>query len=493
MKDQNTLILTGWAPAECGYAHAAAIALLAYPDADVRGVSKARLPETLETADEYARILILGVSLGGDPQRLAQSVQALKRQGVIIRWISVLVPSDSVDAATLKALSVFLREGASLQEAVAECLGVKDDLGAAAKSNALLVDAAGYAHRNLDDDSFFAAAVRHIARREDAGAWSAEEAALVQSHAGLGDSPLTGHSPALAEVRHVIKQVARRSGARVLIFGESGTGKEAAALMLHYLSDRRDNEFAPFNCASSNLQLLEDAFRGHERGAFTGATAAQPGVFERADGGTLFLDEVGELPQETQAMLLRILQDGRVTRLGSEHRKGDGGRRVDIRVIAATNRNLQQMVRDGKFREDLFFRLNTVSLRMPALREHKEDIPDIARDLWGRSNRDGWRSLTKAQIDALTGYDYPGNVRELANLLERAYALDERNFGNLLTGYRKTMGNAFPPAPLSDLPDRLADMTRLHISRVLEKYGGNVSRAAAALEVSRNTVIKYAR
>ncbi len=493
MKKTATLILTGWDSDGYVYAHAAALALRAHPDADVRGVSKARLPETLEAAKGYVRILILGVSLGGDPPRLARRVSALAGQGVALRWISALTPSASVDDTTLKTLSPYVLDD-SLQEAVCACFGVEDGLADAVKANAPLLDAAGYAHRNLDDDSVFGAAVRHVARGEGPKDWSADEQALVRSHGALSSAPLTGHSPAMSEIRRIIRQVARHADIRVLILGESGTGKEAAALMLHHLSARRDNEFVPLNCAASNSQLLEAAFRGHEKGAFTGAADMRPGVFERADGGTLFLDEVGDMPLEIQAMLLRILQEGRVTRLGGEGRKG-GERRVDVRVIAATNRNIRQMVRDGLFREDLFYRLSAVALRMPALREHPEDIPEIARELWERGRREGWRTLSGAQVDALTGYDYPGNVRELANLLDRAYALDERYFGSLLDGYRSARGEtgALQNTLRPDQSERLADMTRLHVRQVLEKHGGNVSHAAAAPGVSRNTVLKYAQ
>ncbi|HQL50023.1 MAG TPA: sigma-54 dependent transcriptional regulator [Kiritimatiellia bacterium] len=494
MKKTGTLILTGWDSEGYAYAHSAALALLAYPDATVRGVSKARLPEALEQAEEYGRVLILGVALGGDPARLARTVRALARQRTALCWLSALPPPASVDAGTLQALSPYVRE-LSLQATVCACLGVKDSLAAAVKANAPLLDAAGYAHRHLEDDAFFAAAVRHIAHDEGPEAWSPEARALVRSHAALSDAPLTGHSTAMIEVRRMIRQLAHHPDVRVLILGESGTGKEAAALMLHHFSERRDNEFVPLNCAASNLHLLEAAFRGHEKGAFTGATEASPGVFERADGGTLFLDEAGDLPLEIQAVLLRILQEGRVMRLGGDGRKGGGTRKVDARVIAATNRDLRRMVREGRFREDLFYRLNTVELRMPALREHAEDIPEIARDLWGRSRREGWRTLSRAQAEALSGYGYPGNVRELANLLERAYALDERDFGSLLDGYRSATGEtgALQNTLRPDQSERLADMTRLHVRQVLEKHGGNVSHAAAALGVSRNTVLKYAR
>jgi len=272
LKKTATLILTGWDSDSHVYAHCAALALRAFPDADVRGVSKARLPETLEAAKGYARVLILGVSLGGNPQRLARGVRALTGQSVSLRWISALAPTASIDDATFKALSPFVQD-VSLQEAVCACLGVEDGLADAVKANAPLLDAAGYAHRNLDDDSVFGAAVRHVARGEGPKDWSADEQTLIRSHGALSSAPLTGHSPAMSEIRRVIRQVARHADIRVLILGESGTGKEAAALMLHHLSSRRDNEFVPLNCAGSNLQLLEDAFRGHEKGAFTGAAA----------------------------------------------------------------------------------------------------------------------------------------------------------------------------------------------------------------------------
>ncbi len=494
MKRAETLLLAGWDAEGHPYAHSAALALLAFPDAEVRGVSKARLPEALEAAKGYTRIVILGVSLGGDPQRLARSVSALVQAKVALRWISALPPSASVGDATRRALSPFVREG-SLQEAVCACLGVEDGLARAVTANAPLLEAAGYAHRTLEDDAVFGAAVRHVARGEGQEAWSADERALVRSHGALAGAPLTGHSPVMQEVRRMIRQLARHPEVRVLLLGESGTGKEAAALMLHHLSARRDNEFVPLNCAGSNLQLLEAAFRGHEKGAFTGASEARPGVFERADGGTLFLDEVGEMPLELQATLLRILQEGRVTRLGGEGRKGVGERRVDVRIVAATNRDLLRLVREGRFREDLFYRLNTVALRMPALREHAEDIPEIARDLWARGRRDGWRALGRAQVAALAGYGYPGNVRELANLLERAYALDERDFGKLVAGYREALGDGggVEPAPPPGPSERLEEVVRQHVRRVLERQGGNVSRAAAALGVSRNTVLKYRR
>lgn len=194
MSKEQTLIITGWDSDRHDYAHSAALALLAHPGAEVRGVSKARLPEALETATGFTRILMVGVSLGGDPQRLARSVRALVKQGTSLRWISALPPSASVDEGTRKSLSPFVSD-VSLQEAVCACLGVKDALDAAVKANAPLLDAAGYAHRNLDDDAFFGSAVRHVAKGEGPEAWSDDERALVRSHATLSNAPLTGHSP----------------------------------------------------------------------------------------------------------------------------------------------------------------------------------------------------------------------------------------------------------------------------------------------------------
>ena len=301
-----------------------------------------------------------------------------------------------------------------------------------------------------------------------------------------GHRELVGKSAAMKELRGYIDRVAAHPEARVLILGESGTGKETVALQIHTKSPRRNEPFYAFNCASVNPELLESRFFGHMKGAFTGADRDEPGLFELADGGTLFLDEIGELPLAAQGILLRILEGGRFMRVG-----GKTEIKTDVRLITATNRNLPQMVRKGKFREDLFMRLNVVQIRVPPLREHKEDIADIADHWWfGRFKK----HLSEKQIAALKEYDYPGNVRELMNLLERAAVLGESDFAQLVARHRE-MNAGFNEGDDGSspaiAPDLLDDAIREHVRRVLRKYALNVTRAASALGISRTTLRKW--
>ena len=285
-----------------------------------------------------------------------------------------------------------------------------------------------------------------------------------------------------------INKVAGHPDARVLIIGESGTGKETVALQIHSKSERRNEPFYAFNCASVTPNLLESRFFGHEKGSFTGADRRQPGLFELANGGTLFLDEIGEMPLEAQGTLLRVLEGGRFMRIG-----GNEEIESDVRLITATNRNLPAFVREGRFRADLFQRLNVVQLRVPSLREHIEDVRDIADGWWLQHHK---RHLSEEQIAALTGYDYPGNVRELLNLLERATVLDEMDFGTLLDEHREMneglteeedVGSRASAPEVDDMESAM----RAHARRVFNKCGQNLSKAAKALNVTRNTVRKY--
>ena len=244
--------------------------------------------------------------------------------------------------------------------------------------------------------------------------------------------------------------------------------------------------FVAFNCASVTKELLEDRFFGHEKGAFTNAVERTDGLFLQADGGTLFLDEIGEMPLEVQALLLRVLEGGRFTRLGGKEEL-----KCDVRLITATNRDLPRLVAEGKFREDLYQRINVVQLRTPSLREHKEDIPLIANSWWRKFH--GNHVLHAEQLAALMGYDYPGNVRELINILDRATALEESDFDLLMREHKELNAGLAGNLELKSgrIPDRLEDATKLHVRRVFEKYGQNLTRAAEALGVSRNTVRKY--
>ncbi len=227
--------------------------------------------------------------------------------------------------------------------------------------------------------------------------------------------PLVGQSPAMQRVRRMVQQVAP-SEATVLILGESGTGKEVIARNVHQLSARRDKPFIPLNCGAIPAELLESELFGHEKGAFTGAFSSRPGRFELAEGGTLFLDEIGDMPMPMQVKLLRVLQERSYERVG-----GREPRKADVRVIAATHRDLEERIRQGEFREDLYYRLNVFPIETAPLRTMPEDLPLLVEEMIGRLEREGRGSLslTPGAMAVLSRYAWPGNVRELANLIER--------------------------------------------------------------------------
>jgi transcriptional regulator with GAF, ATPase, and Fis domain len=233
-----------------------------------------------------------------------------------------------------------------------------------------------------------------------------------------------GISPGFNSVLHMVQRVAP-THATVLFLGESGVGKEVFARMLHRLSSRSQKPFVAVNCAAIPEQLIESELFGAERGAYTGATHSRAGRFERADGGTLFLDEIGTLSAGAQGNLLRVLQEGEIERLGDTHT-----RRVDVRVIAATNVDLREEAAAGRFREDLFFRLNVFPIRVTPVRERREDIPLLMTHFLGKFNRLHGRRLTgftQRAVDAVMSYDWPGNIRELENVIERGVILAAEN------------------------------------------------------------------
>ena len=224
-----------------------------------------------------------------------------------------------------------------------------------------------------------------------------------------------GQSPRMSQLRKLIGQVAPHD-TLVLVQGESGRGKEVAAKAIHEASPRRDKPFVPVNCGAIPADLLESELFGHEKGAFTGAIATRKGRFEMAEGGTLFLDEIGDMSMPMQVKLLRVLQERCYERVGSNQT-----RHCDVRIVAATHRNLEQMIEDGEFRHDLFFRLNVFPVMMPALRDHVEDIPALVEHFLCRQRAQGKKpcQLSKTAMRALSAYHWPGNIRELENLLER--------------------------------------------------------------------------
>ncbi len=273
-----------------------------------------------------------------------------------------------------------------------------------------------------------------------------------------------GQSEILKKILHRLERVAA-TDATVLILGETGTGKELLARAVHNLSDRRDRPLVKVNCAALPANLIESELFGHERGAFTGALIQKIGRFELADGGTIFLDEIGELPLELQAKLLRVLQEGVVERIGNPKSV-----KVDVRIIAATNRDLQQAVQTGAFRDDLFYRLNVFPIESPPLRQRKEDIPLLVQHFVDKhAVRLGKKidSISLQLFEALQAYPWPGNIRELENVVERAIILT--NGPQLLIGEFELPNKSLPKSA------RLSDIERAHILTVLQDCGWKIT------------------
>lgn len=300
-------------------------------------------------------------------------------------------------------------------------------------------------------------------------------------------SSLIGDSPAMVQVRSLIEKLAR-SQAPVFISGESGSGKERAARMIHDLGPRAAAPFVAVNCGAIPENLMESEFFGARKGAFTGADSDREGFFQAAHGGTLFLDEVGDLPLPMQVKLLRAIQEKKFRRLGDTVETA-----VDVRILSATHQNLKAMVEASRFRQDLFYRLNVIELRMPALRERSEDIPQLADILLARLAESSGLPLARLSpgaIEALMACSFPGNVRELENILERAMALSS---GELIQAEDllldpADMGESIHSAPTApggaDLQDYLDEMERKAIEEALDKSGGNRTAAARALGVT---------
>ncbi|HEY7957622.1 MAG: sigma-54-dependent transcriptional regulator [Polyangia bacterium] len=306
---------------------------------------------------------------------------------------------------------------------------------------------------------------------------------------------IIGDSPRLRAVLDSVERVAT-TDATVLIAGETGTGKEVIARLVHGLSDRAGRPFVAINCGAIPEGLIESELFGHARGSFTGATDKRVGRFVQAEGGTLFLDEVGELPPATQVKLLRVLQEREVTPVGESRSVA-----IDVRVIAATHRDLEAMVETGAFRQDLYYRLNVVPLEMPALRDRAEDIPALANHFLADAGRRLGRELrlSPEALEALCRYAWPGNVREVENLIERVAILGkggEITVADLPEKFRHppvaTGGAAAPPLPEDglDLVRALGDIEGKLIDEALRKSGGNRSQAARLLGLNRTTLIE---
>jgi DNA-binding NtrC family response regulator len=309
----------------------------------------------------------------------------------------------------------------------------------------------------------------------------------VENHYGLEN--IIGNSAVMQEVFDTVKQIAP-TRATVLIEGESGTGKELIAGAIHQLSNRNKTKFIAVHCAALSPQLLESELFGHEKGAFTGATERRAGRFEQANGGTLFLDEIGEIDANTQVKLLRALDPGVFERVG-----GNQTLKTDVRLIAATNKNLQKLVGEGKFRDDLFYRLNVVNITMPALRDRKEDIPLLVNAFlkaFAKDNGKPFRELTSDAMQGILAYDWPGNVREMRTAIEHGVVL--------ATGPRITLRDLPAPVrqaaggktrislPSSAQPYNLNDTRERLMERALAESKGNITEAARKLGISRRTL-----
>ena len=338
--------------------------------------------------------------------------------------------------------------------------------------------------------------------------------------------PLIGRSPAMQEIYRVLARL-MSTDLSVIITGESGTGKELVARALHDYGKRRNGPFIAINMAAIPKELIESELFGHEKGAFTGASARYAGRFEQAEGGTLFLDEIGDMPLEAQTRLLRVLQQGEFVPVG-----GHTPIRSDVRIIAATHRDLRQLIRQGLFREDLFYRLNVVPIRIPALREKAEDIPDLVRHFFAQAEKEGLprKSIDKAAMERLKSYRWPGNVRELENLVRRLAALyseevigvdiveaelaeapppattapaspaaaapsTDETLGQAVERHLRRQFDGHPDAlPPAGVYDRiLHEVERPMISLCLRATRGNQLKAAALLGLNRNTLRKKIR
>jgi two-component system, NtrC family, response regulator AtoC len=306
--------------------------------------------------------------------------------------------------------------------------------------------------------------------------------------------PMIGVSNALKQIMHQAREVARHPGATVLITGESGTGKELIAKTIHHLSERREAPCIEINCASIPVNLLESELFGHEKGAFTDAGSRKPGLFEMANKGTIFLDEVGEMEPAMQAKLLRVLENRTIRRVG-----GTKSIDVDVRVIAATNRNLQDAIQQRGFREDLYYRLNVFPIHIPPLRERKEDIPALAKfflELYSRRYSRDFNRLDPEALRLLTAYRWPGNIRELKNSIERICIMQAGPAllpahlpAEIVTSDTSAQKNPAGPENFEvGLEEAVTRFEKQLILAALDKSGGNVLQAAQLLQIPRGTL-----
>ncbi len=491
---ESRLIITGWL---VDFACAAAVTLVRHPDSEILPLSRRALPFYLDELStsrlpKYSEIIILSVPLQSPNEALLKTALAkLRKSGIKVSWFcsypaaaqeskGFLDLLESKVSTEEKELCRFMAEELKLSLRLANIQNIiriaRKDVAStdADKQRQMLIEAGMSRYRRFQELQPFIDAVKTISSNSPL---SDIQNRIIDEYIRFGHRELRGSSRAIAELKKLVKLVGADSRCSVMICGETGTGKETIASLIHGHSARRDDPFIEFNCAMMSPQLAESALFGHEKGAFTGAEKRHIGVFEQADGGTLFLDEIGDLPLEIQAGILRVMQESRFRRLG-----GTEIIKTDVRIIAATNRNLQEMIRRKEFREDLLYRLDVVHIDVSPLRERPEDIEAIANSFLYDRNEP---RLNKSEFDELKAYRWPGNVRELINILERSLVLRNRRFGELLAAQKLGSG------PASSASENLHDTTLAHVRNMYGKYGQNKMRTAKALGITVNTLKKY--
>jgi len=482
----------------------AALLLRFFKEAEIALTSGAKVGDALKEIAEKkpAEVHVCGLGIYCPVEDVAASLRAVKRAGGKATWYcgGHYLDSFASDLAKYARLEfdhsdrhvseVIFDQFAGRDEDAAQVLRVLDRSARAAGETAFMADltqASLLSYFRFEDRAAVPNCIRKLAFPETI---TEADRKLARQFASAEWVYLAGKSAAMKRLTKLTQKVAADRDSRILILGETGTGKETIARMIHESSPRSQQPFIPVNCSNFTESLLESQLFGHEKGTFTGADARKEGLFEQANEGTLFLDEIGEMPLNLQASLLRVLETGRFRRLGGKEEV-----RVDVRIISATHHDLLEDVKQRQFREDLYYRLSTVPLKTPALREVQEDIPHIAQDLVYRCcfsrAMQAWK-LTKDQERALCGYSWPGNVRELLNVVERAIVLGERDFSKVIES-----GAQPPVSPseqkLSSGPSAvrlLEQVEREYVLQVYESAGRNKTRAATLLGISLNTLKK---
>lgn len=453
-----------------------------------KGALADRLQALVDDGKVPARLHLVGIGISDNREQLIRALQALKQAGCRCFWLS---NQDADAPRQLDGLiEPIIEYDADLCDLAARHFAPWGEYEAtvnqlcAYENSAILqsiYDTVGFVNRMMrrgHGQKVLGLFLESLLTRTLKTETSPALRQYIDAWRLMGHRELKGHSAPMEELKQLIWRAAAVEGLRIMILGETGTGKESVANMVHLNSPRWTARFLAYNCASSNSQLQESAFRGYHKGAFTGASAYHAGLFEQADGGTLFLDEVGDLSPESQGVLLRILEENKVMPMG-----GDKEIAVNVRLITATNKDLWQMVEEGRFREDLLYRLQEFTLRPPALRDIPSDLPGIADAMWRQM---AGRKLPKAAEGVLLTHDWPGNARELLNFLKYAHAMGGEDWVAYMKQHRSLRRR--PRNVEKEGPVRLDEHTSWHCKRILEQCGGNVSRAADLLGIQRPTL-----